>query len=348
VARASLASFLLSATFAAAASDRGATLDPGYGPLSGVDASPGSTGLGSSQSDVAWWTGSLLSASAETLTVGHWLIEPDLTNPTVESAFDSHGHLHHRSSVERASTSAYMLYGLADGVSVGAIPRVQLGEHAAVDSGRGIGDLTTMLEIRLRARDPGKWLPAVALEIAETFPTGKFDRLSGSPDEASGAGVYRTDLALYAQSLLQVPGGHPLRMRVDLTYSSFDTAAVFDVSSYGTPAGFRGHVHPGPGIAADTAFELSLSLRWVLALDVLYSHQRSVSVYGSVVPPLGSRAVTQPLAFASGPSASWTIAPAVEYNFNSRVGVIAGVEVTTAGRNVAAERIPAVALNMYF
>jgi hypothetical protein len=242
------------------------------------------------------------------------------------------------------------MYGLANGISVGALPHVLL--HARDSAGATAdvtgGDVTALLQLRITPLEPGSWRPATSLVIGETFPTGRYDRLTGGPNAASGSGVHRTDASLYAQSLLRTPGDRWLRARLNLTYSWSDSTAVVDVSAYGTPAGFRGRARPGASTAADLAFELSLSSRWVLALDVLYQHQDSTIVDGAVVPPNGGSGAAQALRLASGASESWALAPAIECNFNAKVGLIAGLKITAAGRNAAIEQVPAVALNMYF
>ncbi|MBS0395223.1 MAG: transporter, partial [Proteobacteria bacterium] len=158
-------------------------------------------------SDAAWWTGSLLSASAETLAVGHWLVEPYVLDQRIDGSFDAGGRRHDAPSLDRAWSAAYLMYGLADGVSIGAQPRALLDARTAGArlSGPTAGDVTAMLQLRLAPHHPpGAW-PAVSLVLGETFPTGRFDRLSGGPDAASGAGVHRTDVSVYAQSL--VPAG---------------------------------------------------------------------------------------------------------------------------------------------
>jgi hypothetical protein len=48
----------------------------------------------------------------------------------------------------------------------------------------------------------------------------------------------------------------------------------------------------------------------------------------------------------SGPGHTWSLAPAIEYNFTSRIGVIAGAKLTVAGRNAAAVVIPVAAINI--
>jgi hypothetical protein len=300
--------------------------------------------------DGAWWTGSLLSASAETMPVGHWLVEPYVIDQTVVRAYDADGHSHPVAAHSQTSAAAYVMYGLADGISVGALPHILLRAQDAsgATSGAMAGDVTALLQLRLTPSEVGDWRPATSLVIGESFPTGRHDRLTGGPSAASGSGAHRTDVSLYAQSLLRTPGDRWLRARLNLTYSWSDSTAVADVSAYGTPAGFRGHARPGAAAAADVALELSLSLRWVLALDLLYQHEDSTVVAGSVVPSGGGSGAGQALRLASGVSQSWALAPAIECNFNANVGLIAGLKFTVAGRNAAVEQIPAVALNMYF
>jgi hypothetical protein len=44
----------------------------------------------------------------------------------------------------------------------------------------------------------------------------------------------------------------------------------------------------------------------------------------------------------------YSVAPAVEYNFNDRFGIVAGVQFSVAGRNNDAFVAPQVAFNMVF
>jgi hypothetical protein len=78
---------------------------------------------------------------------------------------------------------------------------------------------------------------------------------------------------------------------------------------------------------------------WVLALDVVYEHDSNTHVSGLDVQGLA-------LEVNSGPGHTWSLAPALEYNFNSRVGVIAGAKLTTSGRNATAVVIPVAAINI--
>jgi hypothetical protein len=332
------------------ASATGGPAGDGNVAMPSLPAAAPARGAASVAPDGAWWTGSLLSASAETMPVGHWLVEPYVIGQAVTRVYDADGHAHPVPSHSQTSAAAYVMYGLADGISVGALPHMLLHaqDTSGATSGAMAGDITALLQLRLTPSQEGSWRPATSLVIGESFPTGRHDRLTGGPGAASGSGAHRTDVSLYAQSLVRTPEDRWLRARLNLTYSWSDSTAVTDVSAYGTPAGFRGRARPGAAAAADVALELSLSLRWVLALDVLYQHADSTVVDGGIAPSGGGSRAGQALRLTSGASQSWALAPAIECNFNANVGLIAGLKFTVAGRNAVVEQIPAVALNMYF
>jgi hypothetical protein len=298
-------------------------------------------------SDEAWWTGSLLSASAATMPVGRWLVEPYMVDVITDGYYDAAGSHHRASRVENVGTAAYIMYGLIDGLSVGALPRLTLRQSSSTQGGSGLapGDLTLMSQFRLTPFREGGWIPATSLVLGETLPAGRYDRLSGGPNAGTGRGVHRTEVSLYAQTILRSYRDRPLRARLNLTYAWSDSTSLNDVSVYGTPVGFRGRAQPGAAFTAVSAWEYSVTPHWVLALDVVYEHQDNTRVVGYVASGAGA---AQVLRTDSGPSEAWSFAPAVEYNFNSNIGIIAGVQFTGWGRNTASVLVPAVAVNMFF
>ena len=97
----------------------------------------------------------------------------------------------------------------------------------------------------------------------------------------------------------------------------------------------------------DAAWEYSATRNWVLAFDVAYEYDASTRVWGfepAAVAGSGLRSI--PLELHSAAGHSWSLAPALEYNFNSRVGIIAGAKFTIAGRNATALVIPVAAINI--
>jgi outer membrane scaffolding protein for murein synthesis (MipA/OmpV family) len=124
-------------------------------------------------------------------------------------------------------------------------------------------------------------------------------------------------------------------MRLDLSYSLSSRVGLQGVSVYGTGAGFSGHAQPGDSFTGDVSWEYSLTRNWVLAFDVVYERDASTTVTGSY-------------AASSGDSWSLGLAPAIEYNFNSRIGIIAGTRIIPTGRNSSISVTPVAAINMVF
>jgi len=286
--------------------------------------------------DDAWWTGPLLAASPGSLTPGHFLIEPYLFDAIPQGHYDNDGQRHPAPHANDFGSQSYVLYGLTDRVGVGLIPRFGFNDvSVGRDSSKvGVGDLSVQAQYGLTKFQEGSWIPTTAFVVQETLPTGKYDRLGDRPADGLGLGTYSTNLALYSQYFFWMPNGRILRTRLDVSYQISGSAGVRDVSVYGTGEGFRGRARPGNVTVVDAAGEYSMTQHWVLAMDVAYEHDGSTHVHGAG------------LDFNTGESHTWSLAPAIEYNFNSRVGIIAGAKLTVAGRNATALVIPVAAVNI--
>jgi hypothetical protein len=288
----------------------------------------------------AWWTGPLLAASPATLPQGHVLIEPYIYDAITKQQFDNNGVRREIGRQSDYGSLTYLLYGLTDSTTIGLIPRFGYnnpGQGASV----GVGDTTAQVSYRLsRFLDQG-WLPAMAFVISETIPTGKYDRLS-SPNDGIGAGSYTTTLALYGQYYLWMTNGRILRTRINLSEGWSRYVGVEDASVYGTLQGFRGRAFPGNSFTFDSAWEYSVTRNWVAALDIVYSDSGPTTLVGHYAP-------TNPgVESRSESSNSISLAPAIEYNWTSTVGIIVGAKLVVAGRNTGAAVIPVAAVNLVF
>jgi hypothetical protein len=292
----------------------------------------------------AWWTGPLLAASASTLPPGHFLVEPYLYDSLPYARFDSHGIARDVSRANDFGSQSYVNYGLVEGFTVGLIPRFGYDQprNGGSSSGIGVGDLSVQAQYRLTQFQEGHWLPTISVNVMETLPTGEYDRLD-RPSDGFGAGAYTTTLSLYSQSYFWLSNGRILRARFNLAYSMSGRVSIEDASVYGTTAGFHGHAAPGDTAVADLAFEYSATRNWVLALDLWYERDGATTVLGSGLPD-GNE---PPPAFqsSSGLGRVLYVAPAVEYNWNSRVGVIFGFRLAAAGWNETATMTPVMAIN---
>lgn len=285
--------------------------------------------------DDAWWTGPILAAAAGTLPKGHMLVEPYFFDIVNHGRFDANGSRHSNPTRRHSYGSlTYLNYGLLDGFTVGVIPRFGYNDLATGrdSSGVGLSDFQVQGTIRLSQFREGSYVPTTSIVLTETLPTGKYDRLGDRPSDGLGSGAYTTSLSFFSQYFLWMPNGRIVRTRLNFAYSLPSEVTVHGVSVYGTGDGFRGHAKPGRAFVVTSAWEYSATRNWVLALDVVYENDTSTKVGGA----------------SSGSSDVFTVAPAIEYNFNSRIGVIAGAILTPRARNASANVVPVVAINMVF
>jgi Putative MetA-pathway of phenol degradation len=297
----------------------------------------------------AWWTGPMLAPNAATLPQGHVLFEPFVYDLINNAQFDTGGGRHSGPYGHDVGSQAYVLYGVTDRVTAGMIPRLTYNEPAGAPNSSGIevGDLTLQGGYGLTQYQPGGALPALQVVLQETVPIGRYDHLE-RPSDGAGAGAYTTAIALYSQDYFWLPNGRIVRARLDLTYAVSSTVEVRGQSVYGTASGFRGHAYPGDSFSADAAAEYSLTRSWVLALDVVYQRNGNTRVSGSVLSPPPVEGLMAGFEANSGWSYSIGLAPAIEYNFSSRIGTLFGVRIIEIGRNTSASVTPALALNMVF
>ena len=278
--------------------------------------------------DDAWWTGPMLANSAATLPQGHFLIEPyvyDVSSPHA----DGYGSL------------TYMLYGLTDRLTVGLVP---VFGYTRVDgpgdsSGIGLGDVSVQAQYRLTDVPVGSSRPTISLQLQETLPSGKYDRLGRRPGNGLGSGAATTTLQVNTQAYFWLANGRILRMRFNVAQSFSARTRVEDVSVYGTPDGFRGHAQPGRSFYVDAAWEYSLSRRWVLALDLTYRRSHGARVRGD------GAAASPALRLDGRSSEAFGFAPAIEYSWSPTLGVLFGTRVITSGHNTPTTITPALAIN---
>jgi hypothetical protein len=270
------------------------------------------------------------------------LIEPYVFDSISQGRYDRDGNRQDTPRQHSHGSLTYILYGLVDDVTIGVIPRFGYNDisNGADSSGLRLGDFTIQGTYRLLEYREGSRTPTMSIVLQETLPTGKYDRLGARPSDGMGSGAHTSTLSLNSQYFLWMPNGRIMRTRLNLSYSMSDRVSVEDVSVYGTSEGFRGHAKPGRSFVIDSAWEYSMTRHWVLALDVVYQHDSRATLSGA----LGTGRVQSDL----GSGEVFTLAPAVELNWSSRMGVIVGSVLNVAGRNASANVTPVMAVNMVF
>lgn len=287
------------------------------------------------------FTGPLVTPAVNTLPAGAINVEPYLIHTNSRGWYDGDGGRHaEKPTLRQWQVAVPMLYGLTDNISV------QLTLNAVRNSGRGMhsdglrmADSTIRVQTRLKAPEADGSGLVVALSAAKRLPTGKFNGLD-NPMNGVGTGTMRTTLALGTQRLHWLDNGHALRWRGQLAWSpAAGRVRLRGDSVYGTQVGFRGYASPGQAWTASAAAEYVLDSRWVLVGEAIWNRESGTRLNGTAS---GHGSYTSPSGHA------FSLAPAVEYHFNPKVGLIAGVQFSVGGRNANSYVAPQVALNMVF
>ena len=291
-----------------------------------------------------WYTGSLLSPAPAKDRAGQGTIEPYFTYSLPVGYFDATGTSHpQHPRQQQFSNSTLWKYGLTDTLSIQAHTVVSYGwkKGAGHTGGPKFGDLPIDLIWRFVNGNPKRYIPTFNLFAGVVFPTGDYSNLSNAQDGV-GNGTYVFRTALLSQSSYWLPGHHPLRLRTwGWWRRSLNSVDISGISSYSTQAGFHGRARPGMSGQAGFSLEYGVTQRWVLAVDVARDWANGAKVWG--VNGNGQR--VNRISAASG---DWQVDPAVEYNFTSRIGMIAGASVYYAGHNTGVRIAPQFAVNTAF
>ncbi|WP_217429221.1 hypothetical protein [Acetobacter syzygii] len=294
--------------------------------------------------DGQWYTGSLVSPSGAEAHAGLLGIEPYYSYTQPIGYFGSNGVSHPQHPRQQTfSNSTMWKYGITDHISIQAHTVVNYGweQGHGHSSGPKFGDFPVDMVWRFVDPNPAKYIPAFNLFAGVYFPTGDYKKLQ-SKQNSNGTGSYVFRVAITEQSTYVVNGHHALRLR---TWGWFrralTSAQLEDMSSYGTAAGFHGRGRPGMSGQSGFSLEYGINQSWVLAMDLARDWANGSHVWGS---DAHGRRINR-IASSSG---DWQIAPAVEYSWTSRMGIIVGSAIYYAGHNTGVKVSPQFAVNMVY
>ncbi len=277
-----------------------------------------------------WYTGPLVTPSATMMPPGDVNFQPYLNVQTNYAQFNEDRHSVTTPNLVQLQSQNVLQTGLTDWMD--ALLFLQGQESWLLDkNGGGYGDTQFGLGWQILAQ--GLYIPKIKVTIKETFPTGRYKRLSptGLGLDGVGAGTYATQFCLAFGKLLFWATEHPVNTRLFLGYTVGTTVHVADTNFYGGVPGTLGKVRPGNQFAADLGIEWSASQAWVLAMDIVYSCADRTTFYGNP----GVTAAGLPAVVGFGSSDNLSLAPAFEYNWNSNIGIVCGVQFSVYGRNSA-------------
>lgn len=294
--------------------------------------------------DKPWFTGPLLTPSPWVVRYGYTNLEPYIFYRTFPGSYDNNWN--YRSSPTRTALTWQLVayVGVSEKVAFKFTPGFQWRRRQGQGSLNYV-DLPLEFNFQLyKESDATPW-PSIKLVVGETLPTGIYQRLNPRKlgTDASGNGSFQTVLGLIFGRAYPLRGMNWFRYRTYLSYVYGGPVHVRGYNAYGGGIGTAGKVYPGHTFRFFLGLEYSLTQRWVLALDVRAIWQGDTSFSGT-------RGVTSSGALASvGGKANqnYSLAPAIEYSFNKKMGLVAGPWFSVAGKNSSKFLNWAIAFNYF-
>lgn len=277
-----------------------------------------------------WFTGSLLSTRGLTIDEGHAVVEPYFYFTQYGGLYNDNWRLQSATVSDTIVQQTYLIYGLTSRIDVEIAPQ-WLKNSAEGESISGFGDLPIQVGFQALRSGSDSWLPNVRLWAQEIFPTGHYNNLRPSQNglAGTGGGSFATTLGIGLQKAIRLGGEHVFRYRVNATYGFFSPVTVQGFNAYGGGFGTEGRVEPGSVATVIVAGEYSLTRHLDLALDIGFQTINATEFSGTTGVGING----EPAAVGRGSGNLLTIAPAVEYNFNQHVGLIAGPWFSLRGKN---------------
>ncbi len=283
-----------------------------------------------------WVTGPLLTASGNVIPVGHANYEPYLFWGTLTGTYDNHWHKHSLNPRFKTFLSQTVLqFGILPGTEFDILPQFAYNNNGGQHMWR-VADLPFAVAFQLATDESENWWPSVKMRLGALAPLGKYNHLNPEKlgTDVAGLGDWAPSLAFITTKRYYFGGFHYFIWRMSFQYTFTVPVPVHGLSIWGgSPSlpgikGTRGTVYPGCIFVAQQGFEYCLTHNWVLALDIQYVHANKTRFSGRSpkLPGLNTRPVAPS-------SESFSLAPALEYNFSANVGIIAGPWFTIAGRN---------------
>lgn len=284
--------------------------------------------------DSPWFTGPLLTPSARVVAPGHYVLEPYLYWTEFNGIYTNDWRQKSLPKFYEITTQLVYKIGIIEGVNIGGNIQEFYGWTRG-KSAFAFGDMPIGFDLEVYKGT--HWF--LKLSLQEIFPTGKYDKLDPKKlgTDIGGAGSYVTSAAFTIGHLHHFCGDHFLSTRLNIAFFAPAPVGVKGLNVFGGDPSTSGRVYPGNAISLFLGAEYSLTKNWSLACDIGGQYSGKNHFKGKSLVPVGTPS-----------SAQFSVAPAIEYNWNETVGLIAGTWFTFAGRNSSRFINAVVAVNINF
>jgi hypothetical protein len=292
-----------------------------------------------------WLTGPLIAPSAHVVPIGYVNVEPYLYAVVNTGVYGSNWKA-------KKTPNNWALYSQTP-TQIGLTPfmNIQLSptafwNYTQHQASWALGDLPCSLDLQLYLAPQGAAVPNVKLALRETIPIGKYRNLNPKKlgTDAGGAGTWATAFGIVLGNIYNLGGVHYLNYRLSLSYTLPAPVHLTGFNNYGGGYGTDGRFYPSENFQVDLGIEITLAQTWAFALDLIGSWSAKTRFTGTV----GTDGSGRPALIGNPREIQYSLAPAIEYNWSSACGIIAGSWFSVAGKNSPVFSSGIFAFNGYF
>ncbi len=269
-----------------------------------------------------WYAGPLLTPSPHIVPVGLLNIQPYYFFVDNKGKYNQDTHSQKIPHFIQHNPAVVVQIGvLSNWVDFVIVPSYYINRQSG-HSATGWADLPVGLGFQLLRETPEH--VAIEAGVQETIPIGKYDHLHADKGgiDGIGGGAWITRINLNTGKVVYWITGHPMNTRLSFNYFCPAHAYVKGINAYGGDKETHGKVRVGQNFTGYLGLEFSLTQRWVLPLDVVYTYSSKTTFSGKTTAPVGGPFHDQ-----------LSLAPGLEYNLTENLGFLAGPWFSVWGRN---------------
>jgi len=278
-----------------------------------------------------WYAGPLLTPSAHVLDPGYLVIQPYIFVLDNYGKYNTRRHSQDIPKLIQVNPLFLAQTGVVKGIDATLVIQGIYNTQNDVHSG---GYLDTKFGFGFQIVKEQPYIPAVKVVFSELFPTGKYRNLDPDKNglDGVGGGAFVTNVSLNISKVFWwVIPSHPFNLRTSHVFSIPSKVHVKNFNSYGGGFGTNGKVRPGQQYTGDIGIEVSITQSWVFATDISYFYFGKSKFKGTP----GTTSSGAPATVGGSFGDQLSLAPAIEYNPSSKIGVLGGVWFSVYGRNTS-------------
>ncbi len=291
-----------------------------------------------------WFTGPLLTPSGHVVPIDYINVEPYWFYTVTTGSYGSDGDSFSTPNFTTSNFQLPVFIGLTEWMDILVIGQAEWNETRGVSS-LEFGETIVELDFQLLHDTRHNTLPGVKVYASQLFPTGRFEKRDAGKfgTDISGGGTFKTTIGMVITRTFELWDCHYFSARANGFFILPTKVDVQGINTYGGAPDTNATVKPGMGFGGLVGLEYNLSRNWAFAIDLqaMYENKTTFKGFPGTNPD-------QTLATLDAPSNfQFSIAPAIEYNFNAQVGVIGGIWFSLAGRNSPRFISGAIAINYF-